>query len=105
MNSKDILNSEIKKSDSSKTKNHLFNINSYYFLQKLFVNIPQKKGLELIKINKNIKNRLNIDINNYKEYCELYTSIEIEIIPLQNKFDEFINIPHEERKYYHVYFK
>ena len=42
--------------------------------------MQKKKSLEIIKYNNNIKKRINININNYKEYCEKYSSIEIEIM-------------------------
>ena len=102
MNSKDVLQKD--ELDSNKSKSVLINIQSYYFFQKLFGNIPQKRAFEIMKINKNIQNRLNININNYIEYCELYTPIEIELIHLQNNSDFFINIPPEDRQYYHIYF-
>ena len=35
----------------------------------------RKKSLYIIKYNKNIKNRINI--KDYKEYSEIYSSIEI----------------------------
>ena len=38
--------------------------------------------------NKRIQNRLNLDVRDYKEYCE----IEIEIIPTKGKYGKFINI-------------
>ena len=33
----------------------------------------------IIKCNKKIQNRLNINIKDYKEYSEIYTPIEIEL--------------------------
>ena len=42
-----------------------------------------KKSLDILKYNKNITERINININNYKEYSELYSSIEIEIKPVK----------------------
>ena len=50
----------------------------------------KKKILDLVKYNKNIKDRLNISIKDYKEYSEIYSSIEIEIKPIKNKYDKFI---------------
>ena len=50
---------------------------------------------------KNIKERINININDYKEYSEL---IEIEIKIAKNKYGKFINIKKEEEIYYHIYF-
>ena len=43
-----------------------------YFLQLLFNNLKKKKLLAIIKFNKNIKNRINININDYKGYSEKY---------------------------------
>ena len=49
---------------------NLDNIKSQYILKKIFENINTKKLLELVKYNKKIKNRLDISLNNYKEYSE-----------------------------------
>ena len=38
----------------------------------------KKKSLDIIKYNKNIQKRINISIKDYKEYSEIYSSIEIE---------------------------
>ena len=74
-----------------------------YFLQKLFNNLLKKKLLEIIKYNKNIKNRINISIKDYIEYSEIFSSIEIEIKPVNNKYGKFINIDKENEIYYHIY--
>ena len=44
----------------------------------LFNNLSKKKSLDIIKYNKNIKNRINISVKYYKEYIEIYSPIEIE---------------------------
>ena len=80
------------------------NIKNKYILKKLFDNIKKYKLLEIFKYNKNIQKRLNININTYKEYSEIYTSIEIELIPIKNSDGEFINIRENEKKYFHIYF-
>ena len=74
-----------------------------YFLQKVFENLKRNRLLAIIKCNKKIKNRLNINIKDYKEYSEIYSSIELEIIPIKNKYGKFININNDE-SYYHIYF-
>ena len=75
------------------------------FYEILFNNLLKKKSLEIIKNNKNIKERINISIKYYKEYSEIFSSIEIEIKPAKNKYGTFININKEEDiKYYHIYF-
>ena len=74
------------------------------FLEKLFNILEKKKVLNLVKYNKNIKRRINININDYKEYIEKYSSIEIEIKPINNEYGQFINIKKGDEKYYHIYF-
>ena len=89
---------------SLKTKDIFINIKSKYIIQKLFDNLSKKRTLDIIKYNQKIQNKINININDYKEYSELYSSIEIEIIPVNNKFRNFINIDKEDEIYYHIYF-
>ena len=107
MDSKDIIKTEkkIEKYNQIKSKNKFKNIKNNYILRKVFNVIHKRISLEIIKYNINIQKRLNININNYKEFSELYSSIEIEIIPIQNKYGSFINIDKEEdKKYFHIYF-
>ena len=82
----------------------LRNLKSRYILQKLFNNLLRKKLLDIIKYNKNLKQRINININDYKEYFEIYSSIEIEIKPDNNLYGVFINIDEGNEIYYHIYF-
>ena len=86
-----------------KSKNKYENLKNDYFLQKVFNNIEKKKLLNIVKYNKNIKKRINININDFKEYSEKYSSIEIEIKLINNKYSKFINIKDEDEKYYHIY--
>ena len=106
MDSKEIINTEKKfeKLNIIKSKNKLMNIKSDYFIQILFNYIPKKVSLELIQYNINIQKRLNININNYKDFCEKFSSIELEIVPIQNEYGAFINIKEENKKYFHIYF-
>ena len=89
-----------------KSKDKFGNIKSKYILQKIFDFLLKKKLLEIIKYNKNIQKRMDIDnTKDYKEYSESYSSIEIEIIPAENKYGKFINIDKtEDEEYYHIYF-
>ena len=67
--------SKIKDQTQSKlinSNNKLKNILSDYFIRKLFDYLHKRKSLEIIKYNKNIQKRINIDINNYREYSEKY---------------------------------
>ena len=84
--------------------NNVFkNLKNKYILLKIFDNILKKKLLEIIKYNKKIQKRINININDYKEYSEIYSSIEIKIIPAK-KCLSFINFKEEDEEYYHIYF-
>ena len=76
------------------------NLKSDYFLQKLYDSMAKKKKLEIVKYNKRIQNRLNLSVNDYKEYCE----IEIEIIPTKDIYGKFIDINKNDKLFYHIYF-
>ena len=98
---------KIKEQEESKlisTNNQLKNIKSNFILKICFNYISKRKLLEIIKYNKNIQKRINKDLTHYKEYSEKYTSIEIEIIPLKDKYSKFINIKEKDKEYYHIYF-
>ena len=101
-------NNSVSKEKSEKIQIKSFakyeNIKSIYILKKVFANLCMKKKLEIVKNNKNIKRRLNISFNNYKEFSDKYSSIEIEIKPAFNKFGKFINIKEKDEKYCHIYF-
>ena len=104
MNSSNELSKEKTESNKMELKDIFKNLKSDFFLQKLFYNLLKKKSLDIVKYNNNIKERINISIKDYKEYSEIYSSIEIEIKPANNKCGEFINIDKENEKYYHIYF-
>ena len=87
-----------------KSKDKFANLRSDFFIKILFDYLNNKKLLYIVKYNKLIKKRINININNYKEYSEKYSSIEIEIKTVNNKYGQFINIKKENEKYYHIYF-
>ena len=97
------INNEKKELNIIKLKEIIQNVKSEYILQKIFNNLPIKKSLDLIKYNKKIKKRINLKINDYKKYSERYSSIEIEILPVNNKYGQFINIKKGDEKYYHIY--
>ena len=59
-----------------------------------------KIKLKILKHNKDIQSKINININNYKEFSEINSSIEIEIIPQENKEGKFINIENKEDEKY-----
>ena len=57
-----------------------------------------------MKYNKKLQKRLNLDINSYKEYSKILSSIEIELKFDDNKYGTFINISDEENDDFHIYF-
>ena len=81
----------------------LENIKSELIQRIILNNLQKKKSLELIKYNKRLQDKLNLSLNDYKEYLGKYSLIELEIIPLKNKFGEFINI-YDKDDYYHIFF-
>ena len=81
-------------------RNVLDKIRSKYILKKVFDNLKQNIFLETIRYNKKIRNKLDININDYKKCLQ----IEIEIIPILNKNTNIINISNKDNKvYYHIY--
>ena len=81
------------------------NIKSKYVLKQIFDNLKENKTLQIIRYNSKMKNKLDKNIDDYKKCSEIYSKIEIEIIPKKKKYGKFINIINkEEKKYFHRYF-
>ena len=76
-------------------------IKSGYLLIEIFNILKENKKLNIIRYNKHIQNKINIDIN---DYIKEYSKIEIEIIPEDDKYGRFINIPKRNIPHYHIYF-
>ena len=87
-----------------KSKSELKNIKSKFILQKIFSHFQKRKALEIITYNKYMQHRMNINVDNYKEYSEIYSLIEIRIKPVNNKYGKFININDKNKIYFHIYF-
>jgi len=101
MKSSSNTSKENNKENESATPNPILEkIKSRYILSKIYENMTKKKKLEIVKYNKRMQNRLNLDVKDYKAYCE----IEIEIIPTKDKCGQFININKNDKLYYHIYF-
>ena len=81
-------------------KRFLINIKSKFILKKIFALIQYSKSLELIRYNKKLQIRLQIELNDYKEYLKT----EIEIIPTCILNDKLINIKDNDESYFHFYF-
>ena len=95
---------ESKDTTSKVEEQGLRNVKSHYIILKFFEYLSERKYLETIRYNKNIQKRINISINHYKAYSEKYSSIELDIIPLEGECAQFINIKEEDKKYFHLYF-
>ena len=64
-------------------KGAFLKIKSVFILRKKIFNfLNEKKKLIIIKYNKNIQERMYININHYKAYSETKTPIELDIIPI-----------------------
>ena len=96
------MNSKKEELNHITSKNQILNIKNNFIANKVIKLLNTKKLLEIVKYNKKLQQKFNIDINSYKEYLE----IEIEIIPAEKKYDNenFIIIKEEDRAYYHIYF-
>ena len=84
------------------------NIKSIYILEKIFNNLETKRRLNLIKHNKKLKKKLDININDYKEASEIEIELKTKYVPGEFNYldepSEFINIKKEDENYYHIYF-
>ena len=90
----------------NKTISNLDNIKSVYTIKIIFEHIKKNKFLSIIKYNKKMQNRLKLTINDYKEYSQLYSPIEIELKLVKNTYsnEAFINIRDDNKKYFHIFF-
>jgi len=100
MNSSNASSNEKEKFKANILTDIFKNLKSIYILRKIFDNTFKKVELKIIKYNKDIQQRLDITLNNYKKYSE----IEIEIIPCKEKCGKFINIKYKYQQYYHIFF-
>ena len=105
MNSENKLNNEKEENNNPIIKKNQFeNLKSNFIFKRIFTYLHKRKLLEIIKYNKKMQKKLNINNNNYKEAMKIYSSIEVEIIPIENKYDFFIITDYEDERYYHIYF-
>ena len=85
--------------------NHLSIIKSKYILQKIINNLSKKKSLEILHYNNKLQKKLDLNLNDYKNFSQKYSAIEIEIILIKNTPGAFINISNKNSEpYYHIYF-
>ena len=94
-------------SKQEKSKVAFDNLKNKYILHIIFDYMKKNKSLKFMKYNKQLQNRLNLSIRDYKDYSELYSPIEIELKFAENehyKYEKFINISDKDNDYYHIYF-
>ena len=84
------------KLNENESKPDYKNIKSVYILKLIFNNLHIKKLLEIFRYNKYMQKKVQISIEDYKDYSKIYSQIEIEIIPEKNKYGKFININKED---------
>jgi len=93
----------LRKNEDPNNNDLLRNIKSKYLLMEIFSYLKKEKSLNIIRYNKEIQNRMKININDYIKRSK----IEIEIILWKGKnyfpFD-FINVNKEDEPYFHIYF-
>jgi len=76
-------------------------IKSKYILSQIFDILMMSKTLNIIRYNKEIKNKLKRKLLDYKNE---YEKIVIEIIPKDNEYGNFINFSLSTKSFYHIYF-
>jgi len=69
------------KQNKIKLCNIFNNIKSKYILILFLNNLQKNILLKIIKYNKDIQNKIDININYYKKYIEILSPIILEIIP------------------------
>ena len=74
-------------------------IKSIYILKQIFYVIDKAKLYHIIKYNKNLRNKLNTG----QKYFEDLLKIEIEVIPHENKYGQFIN-ENIDKGHFKIYF-
>ena len=99
----EVRNRKVKKDESKSLPEKKINLDD--IIKNILKYAQRFKVLNLIKYNKKLQSKLNTNINEYKHLSEKYSSIEIELTPVKNKFGDFIKISNEKDKsYYHIYF-
>ena len=96
---------KVENSQQYKLKNIIDNIKSNFILKILLNHLTKIKRFKIIKYNKKTQKWLNLNIIDYKTHSELFTPIEIEIIPATNEYGYFIHkIGEMDNRYYQIYF-
>ena len=104
-NTKHIKNKIIKISEKKKNNlnKSIDNIKCHYILQIIFNHLNERKYLQLVVNNKAIQNKLDMSIDNYKNYKRIELEIEL-IKELKEEKNYFINLNDFDKSFYQIYF-
>ena len=82
------------------------NIMNNHILKVIFKNLTKIKTLEMIRYNKNVQNRLNLNINDYKEMAKIEIDLEVTptIVISKSNIINLYNTANDEC-YFNIYFK
>ena len=86
--------------DNKKKKGSISNIKSKYILEQIMTILCEIRLLDIILYNKNIKDKLNKTVNDYRK-LSLKSEIEIELVKILYK--NFINIMNEQYDLFDIY--
>ena len=95
--------SEIKENENQINYSHE-SIKSKYILMKILSNLKETKLLTIIKYCKKIQNRLEVTLEDYKNYAKIEIELDVGWDLCLYKKKEFINIPSNQRKCFHFFF-
>ena len=85
-------------------ENYFDNIKSGLIFKKIFDNIKKVIKLNISKYNKSLQKKLNFEFKDFKDFSELYSTIDIELKLVDNGKGKFINFINRKNEYYHIYF-
>ena len=82
-------------------QSNLKNIKSKYILKQIIDNLQDKISLQLFKYSKEFQSRLELSLENYKEYCK----VEVEIFPKNfSHINKYFNPPNPDKTYFYQVF-
>ena len=88
-----------------KESNNYFNfVKSKNILKLIFKYLNTKRKLKILKCCKKMQEKLDVVLNDFKDYSEKFSTIIIEIIPSKNKYGKFINYRDYNSSYFFIYF-
>ena len=87
-------------------KKCVFNdVRSNFILKKIFHDLDKRIYCQIIRYNKNLQKKINIELEDYHQLYKIYSKIELEIIPTSpfiNK-EEIIKM-NNDRSFYHIHY-